>query len=84
MKPKCIKFVTLQRAMTKVNNLLSVFKFYIKCVDGRIEKERVLKALALSVNVILKLECSNSEAIEIPSVMENIFPNFNTRYKHTD
>ena len=72
-------FANCQRAMTKVKNLLSVFKYYMKCVDARIEKERVLKALALSVNAIFKLECSNLEDIEIASAMEKMFPDFKSR-----
>lgn len=70
--------------MTKVNNLLTFFKFYTKCVDGRSEKERVLKALAMSVNAVLKLECSNKKAFEISSVMEKIFPEYNSRYTIND
>jgi hypothetical protein len=70
--------------MMKVKNLLTVFKYYMKCVDARIEREKVLKALALSVNAILKLECSSSEAIEIPNAMEKMFPDFKYRNKNLD
>jgi hypothetical protein len=70
--------------MMKVKNLLTVFKYYMKCVDARLEREKVLKALALSVNAILKLECSSSEAIEIPNAMEKMFPDFKYRNKNLD
>lgn len=63
--------------MAKVKTLLTLYKFYAKCLNAKIEKEKVLKALAMSANIILKLECNKEEAVKIPSVMANIFPDIN-------
>lgn len=68
--------------MNKASNLLSIFTFYMKKVEARLEKERVLRALALSFNTILKLECSEKDANEIQGVIDNIFPDVNCRYTH--